>query len=117
MIKIIKFRVWDREKGMDYSPELNDFEKGMHWFSYLEDNYYEVNYELMQYTGQKDSQDKEIYEGDILSSEKEQTFLVEWGLTGFVLERLGKEWNTKVKYPIYRNTTIIGNKYENPELI
>jgi uncharacterized phage protein (TIGR01671 family) len=62
---------------------------------------------LMQYTGLKDKNGKEIYEGDILTDhtgEKWEAY--------FELSQVGEDW---MSWPeMYE---VIGNIYENPELL
>jgi uncharacterized phage protein (TIGR01671 family) len=79
--------------------------------------------ELMQYTGLKDKNGKEIYEGDILSRKK-------WGLGGYhedeeryLVESLDYYLDSgEVDYHFgvhlwNEYCEVIGNIYENPELI
>ena len=82
-------------------------------------------FELMQYTGLKDSNGKEIYEGDIvryeipwLDNEKvirlikyDETFL------GFVGGDKEKTYIILYEILEMENIEIIGNIYENPELL
>ena len=72
-----------------------------------------------QYTGMKDSNEKEVYEGDIVSTydEDEELATIEWGddtlkfmvTHGNVCSDLGEY------YP--REIEVIGNIYDNPELL
>lgn len=75
----------------------------------------------MQYTGLKDKNGKEIYEGDIvddfnhLAIRKSNCFgVVEW-----IISRYCVAYNTHSNDVINaeRTITVIGNIYENPELL
>ena len=78
--------------------------------------------ELMQSTGLKDKNGKEIFEGDILDY-KGRKALVRWhgSYASFIyrfvdeLQKRNTEW--KPLYLAYMKCEIIGNIYENPELL
>jgi uncharacterized phage protein (TIGR01671 family) len=118
----IKFRAWDEEKKSMYYIDLYEY---MSFDEEAQDNMITCNARkngLMQYTGLKDKNGKEIYEGDIVKdrwgNNKEVSFSEIDFCTydgscagyGFVLED---------QYPSdYKQTVeIIGNIYENPDLI
>lgn len=142
----IKFRVWTGQHliyqntnnvpiyDMPGKKELKDFYKDSANIYYEEDDssdrgHYILKFystDLMQYTGLKDKNGKEIYEGDIISYkyykgfsgiEKEIIAKIEFvnGCFGF--------YEYKNEYDEYFNrddldkTTVIGNVYENPELL
>ena len=78
--------------------------------------------ELMQSTGLRDKNGKEIFEGDILDY-KGRKALVRWhgSYASFIyrfvdeLQNRNTEW--KPLYLAYMKCEIIGNIYENPELL
>ena len=68
---------------------------------------------LMQYTGLKDKNGKEIYEGDVVA-ESMRTDVVTYNLSGFIpfaFADFGDEAYSAI------DCEVIGNIYENPELI
>jgi uncharacterized phage protein (TIGR01671 family) len=114
----IKFRAWiEKDKYMFYQDNqyLNSFVRRVCMFladmeheSYLDRNLDEY---LMQYTGLKDKNGKEIYEGDVVTTDGDNeplTVRYAEGPAGFFpFWALGNTYLYKV----------VGNKYENPELL
>lgn len=94
---------------------------------------YEDQCEVMQFTGLLDKNGKEIYEGDIVQwwIEGTQRFAdellrVEWHKSGFVLfsklfnrfaTKNGGYCSTEQARDYLRHSEVIGNIYENPDLI
>ncbi len=77
--------------------------------------------EIMQYTGLKDMNGKEIYEGDIIPvlmySGKYENYEIYWNdkLAEFDAKNKGnRNWITS---SVWKDCEIIGNKHENPELV
>lgn len=112
-MRIIKFRYWEK-------PDASvNFEGKMHYNS---DEYFNKwcgnpEYETMQFTGLLDRNGKEIYEGDIVVGkelevlEKKEKYwkeVVVW-MNGF--------WSPPMMTLMEAEPEIIGNIYENPELI
>lgn len=118
----LKFRIWDSE--MIYSCTRNIVlrqdgtvtEGGI----VLDSNC------VMQSTSLRDKQDKLIFEGDILEyKEQELTYLVRFNISsaGYALDDLSSfddgigRGDYNFTSGIARNSIIIGNKFQNPELL
>ncbi|MGU8286404.1 YopX family protein [Clostridium perfringens] len=144
MSRDIKFRIYDTdEKEMFYQEDIDyiDFFTGIVFireedgYDYLIDS--RSDGKLMQYTGLKDKNGKEIYEGDILRCKclkkckldscaekviQYKNSLIEWWESGCNLGyRLrDSKGKTMMIKPTHLNTMeveVIGNIYENPELL
>lgn len=159
----IKFRAWDKEnQDMTYGIDLQ-YRNGklcmLRHDNWMGDGEPEANinwdgiapieeFELMQYTGLKDKNGKEIYEGDIVSYPDTESDYVDvgigvglkcaemscYGLAPVIFARgtfgldccggesLGKgfhsfEWITDTYGFTFNDLEVIGNIYENPELL
>ncbi|MEN6320707.1 MAG: YopX family protein [Syntrophaceae bacterium] len=104
----IKFRAWDEKtKTMVYQGSV-DLETLQSFIFHWGDK------KLMQFTGLHDKNGKEIYEGDVLREQQEdcdpETWLVEW-----YVDDINCGWNTDPAMTWY--SEVIGNIYENPELL
>lgn len=79
------------------------------------------NVVVMQYTGSKDKSGKRIYEGDILKiTVGKKPMIVHWNkkrLRYFIKSADGKIIKEFGSWPSKLSVRIIGNIYENPELI
>ena len=127
MNRKIKFRVWDAQ----LKTWVNNI--GMKQNNVLT-NGDEKRFHVMQYIGLKDKNGNEIYEGDILCNDEYQTW--EWrGVVKFSHGVFGAEWLSNMKSQsmvgswgqkhnlrkldddIVERQIVIGNIYENPELL
>ena len=114
----IKFRAFDDGKMLYSHNNITNSSKFQNkWFfeKIREDAI------VMQYTGLKDKEGRDIYEGDILNSPLTQNAVTfEDGTFIWCGEPLGWDLNGDDN-PVVLNTnewaTVIGNIYENPELL
>lgn len=111
----ITFRAWDynfREMLAVQDASFIDGKmigvKGVNWDSKVE---------VMQYTGLKDKNGKEIYEGDILSWGKSVVAEVYWDNQWGWLTRNGEKTGGGLGLSAPEYVEVIGNIYENPELL
>ena len=124
MNRPIKFRAWNKDKnnwadlGVDDRMSLND-----------NVNSWEC---LMQFTGLTDKNGKEIYEGDIYKSGNGRLWVVMLGEynrhePGGMVDGIGwylkpiedpiEDANTPIEFRPSKIGEVIGNIYENPELL
>lgn len=130
MMREIKFRAWKHVNTPEMFNDVQviDFKSGIAHLGYSLSSFTERtdkerldNLILMQYTGLKDKNGVEIYEGDVLSEGYVVTFIdasepENLGMDiGFYGQRDNFEsWFTlEVGFP----HEVIGNIYENPELL
>lgn len=108
----IKFRAWIKDKKkMVYGKDATSSAHFTDSFKYRKN---EV--ELMQYTGLKDKNGKEIYEGDVIKAESRlwQADFKDGCFVGVDFKNVA--WDELVNIG-YGETEVIGNIYENPELL
>ena len=117
----IKFRAWDKEneKMMKVSSlhlenkEISVKENGTFHLFRMQD--------LMQYTGLKDKNGKEIYEGDILFFRDENMkYIVVWQDAAFIIKSIEiRKYSEKMCWLDDTEICceIVGNIYENKKLL
>ena len=120
----IKFRAWDihRKQMLEvWKVTCGVFPKPAELYNRdFDDLFNKDDAILMQFTGFKDKNGKEIYEGDIILSQKypreiffnEET--CEWRLATYGEKQYDKTYSL---CPFARFGEIIGNIYENPEIL
>lgn len=122
-----KVRVWNTlVKKFSYfdKPEMqigtDGFDNGLIFPLSENSNLYMGKYSEPQFsTGLKDKNGELIYEGDILS-DAQHKYIVEWSLNyGYFVRKpwIDQLFTYRIDTGCTRNTTVIGNIYENPELI
>jgi uncharacterized phage protein (TIGR01671 family) len=113
----IKFRAWAKEqKIMVYSDDftnINPIKRLNAFFHWIQD----LKPELMQYTGLKDKNGKEIYEGDVIVydgdiDDPDSRYEIKW-----VDEIYGFQLSDDIPISDVEHLIVLGNIYENPELL
>lgn len=149
MNREIKFRAWDKASNRMLMPDVSDWEDlamelSGELFRTYESGYERTrlrdwvngSFELMQYTGLKDKNGTEIYEGDVVRTvfynNEYMDAIVKFGDTydvmpddgyyGWYLEVCGGNIDTTSKAcqlnsSITYTATISGNIHQNPELL
>jgi len=118
----IKFRAWDKAiKKIINNINLLNIDFGIFFYGNIDEYIELVECKIMQYTGLKDKNGKEIYEGDIIkaidySPQNYQIKFIEGGFCATNKNLIPIDINH-----FYPSTgcivEIIGNIYENPELL
>ena len=115
MQREIKFRAWDKQEGKMYEWENFGFGRRdlyLNWNRVIGDP---DRFNIMQFTGLKDKNGKEIYEEDILRIGEGLIREVYWDEDN---SRWGMKDQTTFGPIIFeRWAEVIGNIYENPELL
>jgi uncharacterized phage protein (TIGR01671 family) len=116
MTREIKFRDWDPEtKEMQYF-NLDQYDRTVH----------DAYGNIMQFTGLLDKNGKEIYEGDLLQYDgynfklinKEKIYQIKYddNLAQYYSYNLENSFDTFLVVRAWKESKIIGNIYQNPEL-
>ena len=123
---LYKFRIFDKEnKIMDYC-DLEDLCEDDYWYdgetevwSVLNDcNNEQERFIIMQWTQLKDKNGKEIYEGDIVYVICEDgNAVIEWDEDSAKFSIKFDDWIADFDWYSGKDLEVIGNIYENPELL
>lgn len=140
----IKFRVWCKQSDTMNKVEKMGFEEGELWYVEDQDNetqppYFEGNddWVLMQYTGLKDKDDREIYESDVVKWERiiytdcsrsevdyvEEAIIGEiYYVDGITIGLKEADGTGRILFPFHlldssQDFEVLGNIYENKDLL
>ena len=121
----IKFRAWNKNTKKMYKIGQITLEKGT--WNYEPDNReyvgmsipYQPSFMLMQYTGLKDKNGKEIYEGDIIKCSFYPDFIFEIKFTElcWYMRKIPTSEHINLSDVLYEDLEVIGNIYDNKNLL
>ena len=126
-----KFRVWNEktESFIDYGDLMLDLKNGKAYSGDVGIPEYTIDVTnqviLMQYTGCRDKNGIEIYEGDVIKDKYDKIWLVQWYVGAFVItNKIPDSDGQTTTYSHFSNVSnhhfyfeVIGNMWENPELL
>jgi hypothetical protein len=119
MNRTIKFRVWNKKSKRFGEISLHTGFSASGFFTFEDDE----NVCIQQFTGLTDSQDNEIYEGDILRDKGDFLYMVFWheAASRFELTERSEApdgyLTPKFGWRDVSSLSVVGNKFENPELL
>lgn len=121
----MKMKFWDKEEKRMIGPNLDPEQYQIISYNGLalidneredEDGWpYQMDVEFLRYTGLKDANGREIYEGDIIeyhsANDRKRLLQVTWSDADAMFEFSG------VRHDYATKGKVIGNIYETPELL
>ena len=131
---IHKFRAWHIHKQImceviriDFEQEIVtlDLETDDDEYYWMETDWNFSDVEIMQYTGCRDKNGIEIYEGDVIKDKYDKIWLVQWYVGAFVItNKIPDSDGQTTTYSHFSNVSnhhfyfeVIGNMWDNPELL
>ena len=131
---IHKFRAWHIHRQImceviriDFEQEIVtlDLETDDDEYYWMETDWNFSDVEIMQYTGCRDKNGIEIYEGDVIKDKYDKIWLVQWYVGAFVItNKIPDSDGQTSTYSHFSNVSnhhfyfeVIGNMLNNPELL
>jgi len=119
MNRQLKFRVWDKKRNnfLHNLEQMWDLVIVDGELSFFGGDRLDENFVVQQFTGLSDKDDKDIYEGDIISHGFENHICeIKWEDYRLVM----KDYNMGRRFDLYcmmKNTKVIGNIFESKDLL
>ena len=121
----LKFRIWNGSCFVTISDTYIKTSNGSLWD--YDDDYggmWSADGKIQQFTGLKDKNEKEIYEGDIIQLEGSPiSYSIEWDKYQWAINAHGAlgydpDWNLQpFNHCVYERAIVVGNIFENSDLL
>lgn len=114
---IPKFRAWDKFDKVMRDVTLLDYNQNFVGYSYPVFMKSTMHMELMQSTGLKDKNGKEIFEGDVVSIDTDEFDLLFVKYESGIYWLMDDEECVEHLSDYYKYVSIVGNIYENKDIL
>lgn len=129
----LKYKIWDKENSCWYEPTFEAYKGKLHDLTLtpageliarnmsgsVHESSFPDQYEVVRFTGRKDKNETEIYNGDLIDSYQNDHLPTEVYWDEQLTQYSTTNYHSTLSLcdSMNNDTVILGNKYENPELL